>query len=143
MTQKLQHVDIYCDGSAIPTKKQGSWVSLVRKNGAKGFTITGKERCGNSNAMEIKAVLEGIRQIGAPSKITVHTDATAVVSKITEYARAIHNNKKPHIKRDPIEAPLWEEMLQFMRKHRISAVHMPRLSTPDATLVHEKATQSR
>jgi len=73
-----------------------------------------------NNRMEMMAVIEALRQLKRPCRITVYTDSKYVMQGMTEWVSGwirrnwINSQKKPVLNRD-----LWEKILELSKAHQI------------------------
>ena len=113
-------VEIHADGSCLGNPGPGGWAAVLR------FGEHRKELCGGfarttNNRMEITAVLEGLRALSRPCRVTLYTDSQYVAKAITD--RWVSNwqtngwktaGKKPVKNRD-----LWMELAELLQIHKV------------------------
>ncbi len=80
-------ITMYADGACSGNPGPGGYGIIVESNG-QSTELWGCAAYTTNNKMELKAVIEGLKSILHPSKITVITDSQYVVKGITEW---IHN----------------------------------------------------
>jgi len=82
--------------------------------------ISGCEPDTTNNRMEMMAVIEALRQLKRPCKVTLYTDSRYVMRGMTEWISGwirrnwINSQKKPVVNRD-----LWEKILELSKPHQI------------------------
>ena len=115
MTRYLVSVDGACSGNPGP----GGYGAIL-KYGRETKEISGCELETTNNRMEMKAVIEALRQLKRPCKIRLVTDSEYVVKGITKWIPGwikrnwLTSAKKPVLNRD-----LWEELLETSQQHQI------------------------
>ena len=119
----MKQVEIYADGACSGNPGPGGWGTILRCNG-KEKELSGGEKDTTNNRMEITAVLEGLRALKYPCRVTVTTDSQYVYNSITKgWAEGWRKNgwvKKD--KKPALNADLWEELLNEIAKHEVSFV---------------------
>ncbi len=112
-------VEIYTDGACSGNPGPGGYGSLLRY-GDVTKEISGCESNTTNNRMEMMAVIEALRQLKRPCRITLYTDSTYVMRGMTEWVSGwirrnwVNSQKKPVVNRD-----LWEKMLDLSKPHQI------------------------
>lgn len=114
-------VDLYTDGSCSCNGSEtavGGWCAILLCNGVEK-EYHGWESRTTNNRMELRAVIEGVRQLKKPCQITVYTDSQYVVTSAGNMKTWLHSNK-PHPNMD-----LWSELIQLGKagKHKIKFQH--------------------
>ena len=127
----MNKIVIYTDGSSRGNPGPGGFGAIIisnlkslprRQAGqiSKVKEIGGREEMTTNNRMEIRAVIEALRNTEVGSEVEIHSDSEYVIKGITEW---IHNwqknnwrtkNKKPVLNQD-----LWQELLIEMKKRKI------------------------
>ena len=77
-------VDIYTDGACKGNPGPGGWGALL-KWGAHERELFGGEPQTTNNRMELMAVIEALRALTRPMRVTVHTDSQYVQKGISEW----------------------------------------------------------
>jgi ribonuclease HI len=112
-------VEIFTDGACSGNPGPGGYGSLLRC-GDVTKEISGCASNTTNNRMEMMAVIEALRQLKRPCRITLYTDSTYVMRGMTEWIPGwirrnwVNSQKKPVLNRD-----LWEEILDLSRPHQI------------------------
>lgn len=120
MTQKDQTtVEIFTDGACLGNPGPGGYGAIL-KYGPTRKEISGCDRNTTNNRMEMTAVIEALRQVKRPCRISLVTDSNYVVRGMTEWIHGwirrnwLNSQKKPVLNKD-----LWQELLTLSRPHRI------------------------
>ena len=118
-----KHVTLYTDGACSGNPGPGGWGALLQF-GTMEKTLKGAEPETTNNRMELTAVIEGLRALTEPCRVTVHTDSAYIVNAFAEgwierwQRRGWQTaGKKPVKNRD-----LWEALLQLMDRHEVAFV---------------------
>jgi ribonuclease HI len=116
LTEVLMYTDGACSGNPGP----GGWAYLL-EHGGKRKEGSGGEASTTNNRMEMKAIIEGLKALKRPCKVTICSDSALIINAFND--NWIDNwikrgwkkaDKKPVENRD-----LWEEMLLAKQKHHI------------------------
>lgn len=116
----LAEVLMYTDGACSGNPGPGGWAYLL-EYGGKRKEGSGGEASTTNNRMEMKAIIEGLKALNRPCKVTVCSDSALIINAFND--NWIDNwikrgwkkaDKKPVENRD-----LWEEMLLAKQKHDI------------------------
>jgi len=117
------HVIIYTDGACSGNPGPGGWGALLQWKG-KERTLSGSAPHTTNNRMELKAVIEALRALKRPCRVSIHSDSALIVNAFSQgwvdnwlrrgWKKA---DKKPVENRD-----LWEQLLDAMRPHDVEWV---------------------
>lgn len=120
MTQKKHNtVEIFTDGACSGNPGPGGYGAIL-KYGNKIKEISGCEAKTTNNRMEMTAIIEALRQLKRPCKITLVTDSKYVVKGITEWMPGwIKRNWLTSQKKPVLNRGLWEELLKLSHLHQI------------------------
>ena len=116
----MKQVEIYTDGACKGNPGPGGWGSILRyKNAEK--EISGGEPHTTNNRMELKAVIEALRMLKEPCKVTLYTDSQYVANALTlGWARKWKSNGWMRNKKEKALNPeLWDELLKLCDVHDI------------------------
>jgi ribonuclease HI len=118
-----KHVTLYTDGACSGNPGPGGWGALLQF-GEQEKTLKGAEPATTNNRMELTAVIEGLRALKEPCRVTVHTDSAYIVNAfhddwISGWKRRGWKTagKKPVKNRD-----LWEALLREVERHDVTFV---------------------
>lgn len=116
-------VIVYTDGACSGNPGPGGWGAILLWNG-KEKELSGGDAQTTNNRMEMKAVIEALRALKKPCKVSIHSDSALIINAMTK--GWIENwQKKGWRKADkkPVEnRELWEQMLEAMKPHEIKWV---------------------
>ena len=110
---------IYTDGACRGNPGIGGWGAILKYESSIK-EINGFEKETTNNIMELKAVIESLKQLNRKCNIIITTDSNYVKNGITEW---IHNwklngwktaNKKPVKNKD-----LWMQLDELSKQHQI------------------------
>lgn len=117
------HVIAYTDGACSGNPGPGGWGALLQWKGRER-TLSGSAPHTTNNRMELKAVIEALRALKRPCRVSIHSDSALIVNAFTQgwvdswlrrgWKKA---DKKPVENRD-----LWEQLLDAMRPHDVKWV---------------------
>jgi len=92
--------------------------------GDKRKELSGGEKLTTNNRMEILSVVEALKALKQPCKVTVYSDSAYVVNAFQQ--RWIHNwqrNGWVNSQKKPVEnQDLWKLLLEQMKRHEVSYV---------------------
>jgi ribonuclease HI len=113
-------VEIFADGACSGNPGPGGYGAIL-KYGPEVKEISGCETHTTNNRMEIKAVIEALRQLKRPCNIRLVTDSEYVVRGMTEWIPGwIERNWQNSRKKPVLNKDLWKELLEASRPHEIS-----------------------
>jgi len=116
---KNNRVEIFSDGACSGNPGPGGYGAIL-KYGQKTKIVTGCEFETTNNRMEMTAIIEALRQLKRPCKITVVTDSNYVVKGMTEWMRGwIKRNWLTALKKPVLNKDLWEELHRLSQPHEI------------------------
>ncbi len=117
------HVIVYTDGACSGNPGPGGWGALLQWKG-KERTLSGSAPHTTNNRMELTAVIEALRALKRPCRVSIHSDSALIINAFTQgwvdnwlrrgWKRA---DKKPVENRD-----LWELLLEAMQPHDVEWV---------------------
>ena len=112
---------LYTDGACSGNPGPGGWsYILVHADGTETVEYGGDPATTN-NRMEMLAVIEGLRSIGQPASVQVHSDSKYVVDGLASWLdRWLANGRKTSQKKPVLNQDLWEALDELRNVHRIS-----------------------
>lgn len=115
-------VSLYTDGSCSRNgdpNAVGGWCSILTCNG-KEKMIKGYEARATNNRMELRAVIEGVKALKAPSAVTVYSDSEYVTKNSASVQKWLAQ-KTPRANMD-----LWQELVDTAKagKHTVKFEHV-------------------
>jgi ribonuclease HI len=116
----LPEVLMYTDGACSGNPGPGGWGVLLEWNGSEK-ELSGGEAQTTNNRMEMRAIIEGLRALKKPCRVTICSDSALIINAFTDrwidgWIRRgwLKADKKPVENRD-----LWEDMLEAIGGHQI------------------------
>jgi ribonuclease HI len=118
----LKSVTIYTDGACSGNPGPGGW-GAVLQYGATQKELSGGDRQTTNNRMELLAVIESLRALTAPCRVTLYTDSKYVSDAINK--RWLDSwVRQSFVKKDgPVKNPeLWRALLPLLETHEVTFV---------------------
>lgn len=117
----MKHINLYSDGSSLGNPGPGGWGTILKYNHhVKEFS--GGEVLTTNNQMELKGVIEGLKQLKEPCKVTIMSDSKYVVQAINEWLNNWQRNGFKTADKKPVKNyELWQEYLEVSKQHTIVA----------------------
>ena len=115
-----KQVQLYTDGSCIYNPGPGGWAAILRYKDTEK-ELVGGEKDTTNNRMELTAVIEGLKALKEPCRVTLCTDSTYVADSIGKgwvyswQLKGWERNGKPVPNSD-----LWQELLPLLKKHELT-----------------------
>lgn len=116
-------VVLFTDGACSGNPGPGGWAFILR------HVSTGKELRGSgglaettNNQMELTGVIEGLRALKSPSRVTVVSDSQYVIKGMREWVSGWikHGWMRGPKKRDPVKnVELWKALVEVDAKHTV------------------------
>lgn len=121
--EKMPHVIVYTDGACSGNPGPGGWGAILSWNG-KERELSGGEARTTNNRMEMKAVIEALKALNRPCKVSVNSDSALIINAFQQrwvdgWMRRgwLKADKKPVENQD-----LWKELLEAMEPHQVQWV---------------------
>jgi len=118
---QLKEVVMFTDGSCLDNgrNRTGGYCALLQTPNKKHQKIIkGSELDTTNNRMEITAIIEGLKAIKKPSRVTVYSDSNITVRAINEWLEGwIRKNF-----RKVANVDLWKEYLEVSAKNQVKAI---------------------
>ena len=111
----MKKVYLYTDGSSLGNPGPGGWCAILRYNDYEKI-FSGNEKLTTNNKMELKAVIEGLKQLKYPCEVEIISDSTYVLKGITEW---LDNWVKKNFK-NVKNKELWQEYINASQGHKIT-----------------------
>ncbi len=117
----MKQINLYSDGSSLGNPGPGGWGTILEYNGhTKEFS--GGEILTTNNQMELKGVIEGLKQLKEPCSVHIISDSKYVVQAINEWLDNWQKNGFKTAAKKPVKNyELWQEYLAVSNKHKIKA----------------------
>ncbi len=123
MEKKLDEVIIYTDGACSGNPGPGGWGSILMFKDKKK-EISGKLSETTNNIMEITAVIEGLKLLKYPCKVSIYSDSAYVVNAFDKgwIYNWLRNGWKTSGK-DPVKnRELWQELYELTKIHDVKFI---------------------
>jgi len=119
----VKNVLISTDGACIGNPGPGGWACILR-HGKRSREIYGSEPHTTNNRMELRAAIEGLRQLREPCEVTVYTDSDYLKSGITEWLpkwklNGWRKSKGSSGSRTVLNQDLWKELDMLAQRHQV------------------------
>lgn len=112
----MKHVEIYTDGACSHNPGPGGWAAvLLYREHVK--ELSGGAEATTNNRMELTAVIEALRALKSPCRVTVYSDSAYIVNCFQQ--KWYVNWEKKGFKKN---ADLWRELLALVRQHEVQFV---------------------
>ena len=117
----MKEVKIYTDGACSGNPGAGGWGTILEYKG-KVKELSGGDELTTNNKMEITAVIEGLKALKEPCKVTVVTDSQYVANGINlGWAKSWRENGwRKKDKKPALNSDLWDELLKLCEKHQVT-----------------------
>lgn len=116
----LKDVELFTDGACSGNPGAGGYAAILRYKG-KEKVISGGDEHTTNNRMELKAVIEGLKALKEPCRVTLYTDSQYVANALKEgWASSWKsNNWRKSDKKPALNIDLWEKLLTLSEKHTL------------------------
>lgn len=119
----MEEVTIYTDGACSGNPGPGGWGTILMcKNASK--EISGGSKNTTNNIMEITAVIEGLKLLKYPCKVTLYSDSAYVVNAFNQ--GWIYNWVKKNWKtvgNEPVKnKELWQKLYNLTKVHEVKFI---------------------
>ncbi len=113
----MKQVHLFSDGSSLGNPGPGGWCAILRY-GDHEKIVSGGEPDTTNNRMELKAVIEGLKLLKEPCRVTITSDSSYVVKAINEWLPGWIRKGFKKVK----NPDLWHAYLEAAKPHKITAV---------------------
>ena len=111
---------IYTDGSCLGNPGKGGWAAIIIEPHSER-EIVGYEKSTTNNRMELKAVIEALKEIEVNSKISLFSDSKYVIDGITKWIKNWKmNDWKTTNKKEIKNLDLWMDLDKLTSKFQIT-----------------------
>lgn len=115
----MKRVAIYTDGACLGNPGPGGWAALVVMEGDER-ELTGFDPDTTNNRMELLAAIEGLRSLGDPAEVDLHTDSQYLRNGMTDWlARWKRNGWRTAAKAPVKNVDLWQALDALAARHTI------------------------
>ena len=118
-----QEVKIYTDGACSGNPGAGGY-GIVLQYMEQEKQLSGGASETTNNRMELTAVIEGLKALKRPCKVTLYTDSKYIVDAITKgWVFKWKSNGWMRDKKSPaLNSDLWKELLPLLETHEVEFV---------------------
>ena len=111
---------IYTDGACLGNPGKGGWAAIIIEPTGER-EIVGYEKSTTNNRMELKAVIEALKEIEANSQISLFSDSKYVIDGITKWIKNWKiNDWKTTDKKEIKNLDLWMDLDKLTSKFKIT-----------------------
>ncbi len=115
----IKRVEIFSDGACLGNPGPGGWAALLRY-GETEKEISGGEADTTNNRMELRAAIEGLKNLKSPCKVDVYTDSQYVRRGMIEWVQSWKARGWKTADRKPVaNKELWEELVTAAAPHEV------------------------
>lgn len=119
----MTEVELFTDGACSGNPGPGGWGAILRCRG-KEKELSGGDGNTTNNKMELTAVIEGLKALKYPCKVTLYTDSKYVADSLSlgwaESWKARGWKKKDG--KPALNPELWSELLDLYNIHEVRIV---------------------
>lgn len=113
-------VEIFTDGACRGNPGPGGWGAILRYNGTEKY-LSGGDADTTNNRMEMMAVIEALKALKRPCKVTLTTDSQYVKNGITQWIAQWKKKGWRTASKQPVKnQDLWEMLDELTNKHQIT-----------------------
>ena len=121
-TDDLALVEMWTDGACKGNPGVGGWGAWMRF-GDQEKELWGGEAATTNNRMELTAVIEGLRALKRPCRVTLHVDSTYVMNGLTKWLPGWKRNGWLTGERKPVKnKELWQALDTEAQRHHVTWV---------------------
>ncbi len=110
----MKQILLFSDGSSLGNPGAGGYCSILRYKSFEKI-IKGGQKNTTNNQMELKAVIEGLKELNESCMVEVISDSSYVINAINSW---LFNWQKKGFK-DVKNVDLWLEYLEVSKKHKV------------------------
>jgi ribonuclease HI len=116
-------VVVYTDGACSGNPGPGGWAAILL-HGERRKEIWGAEKWTTNNRMELTAVIEALKCLKKPCKVTVYSDSAYIVNCFQQgWYKKWQRNGWQTSQKQPVEnKDLWMRLLDLMDTHEVQYV---------------------
>lgn len=118
---KKPEVLLYTDGACSGNPGPGGWAARLEWNG-KVKELSGGDAHTTNNRMEMQAIIEGLRALQRPCRVTICSDSALIINAFNDgwIDGWIRRGWKKADKKPVENRELWEDMLKAAQPHEIT-----------------------
>ena len=117
----MDSVILYTDGACAGNPGPGGWCAILKCKGAKKI-LSGSALHTTNNRMELSAVLNGLKCLKRPCRVTVISDSKYVCDAVNKHwlDNWIKNNWINSSKKAVLNPDLWQELSELLKTHQVT-----------------------
>ena len=119
----MTEVELFTDGACSGNPGPGGWGAILRCHG-KEKELSGGDGNTTNNKMELTAVIEGLKALKYPCKVTLYTDSKYVADSLSlvwaDSWKARGWKKKDG--KPALNPDLWAELLDLYHTHEVEII---------------------
>jgi ribonuclease HI len=116
----LPTITIYTDGACNPNPGPGGWAAILLRPQQKPQELAGAEADTSNNQMELRAVIEALKPLAEPHRITLYTDSQYLRRGITEWLPQWRKRGWQTSGKEPVKnQALWQTLAEQIEPHQI------------------------
>ena len=113
-------IEIFTDGACSGNPGPGGWGAILR-SGAHEREISGGDPATTNNRMELMAVIEALKSLKGPSRVTIHTDSRYVMDGAEKWLAGWKVKGWKTADKKPVKnEDLWRALDAEMQKHTVA-----------------------
>ena len=119
----MEEITIYTDGACSGNPGPGGWGAILMYKDNKK-EISGGKKDTTNNVMELTAVIEALKLLKYPCKVSLYSDSAYVVNAFLQkwIFGWQKNNWKTADKKDVKNKELWQELVKLTRTHDVTFI---------------------
>ena len=119
----MSDIEIFTDGACSGNPGAGGWGAILRYGDVEK-ELSGGESDTTNNRMELTAVIEALKALKRPCKITLYTDSRYVMDGVNQWLPNWKvNGWRTSNKKSPVKnIDLWQALESQLEKHQIKWV---------------------
>ena len=119
----MEKITIYTDGACSGNPGPGGWGAILMYKDNKK-EISGGKKDTTNNVMELTAVIEALKLLKYPCKVSLYSDSAYVVNAFLQkwIFGWQKNNWKTADKKDVKNKELWQELVKLTRTHDVTFI---------------------
>ncbi|HXJ35039.1 MAG TPA: ribonuclease HI [Candidatus Eisenbacteria bacterium] len=115
----MRRVTVYTDGACLGNPGPGGWAALIVEGDTRR-ELSGYEPATTNNRMELRAAVEGLRALGEPAEVDLHTDSQYLRNGMAEWiVRWKRNGWRTADKKAVKNTDLWQELDALAQRHAV------------------------
>lgn len=119
----MEEVVIYTDGACSGNPGPGGWGTILMYQGHEK-ELSGGAKDTTNNIMEITAVLEGLKALKKPCRVSLYSDSAYVVNAFNQkWIYGWLKNGWKNSSKEPVKnKELWQELYELTKKHEVTFI---------------------